>query len=199
MKVIGLTGGIGSGKSTVARFLQEMGAVVIDLDKTGHELLRKETTSYRQVVKAFGKGILATDGEIDRARLGKIVFSNPEALKRLNNIVHPVIDTIVEDSIKENLKKGTKVLVLEAAAMLEAKRQWQADEIWVTIAPEAAVIRRIKERPGYSERIIKARIGSQMTNDERIKKAGVVIENAGTPEELKEKVKAEWEKLLKRL
>jgi dephospho-CoA kinase len=199
MKVIGLTGSIGSGKSTVAGFLGDMGATVINLDKTGHEVLRKGTAAYRQVVKAFGEDILTADGGIDRARLGKIVFSDPEALKRLNNIVHPAIDAVVEDKVKENKRKSVKVLVLEAAAMLESKRQWQADEIWVTVAPEDAVVRRTKDRPDYSESIVRARISSQMTNEQRIKKADVVIENAGTPEELKAKVKVEWEKLLKRL
>ena len=89
MKVIGLTGGIGSGKSTVSRFLAELGAVVIDADKVGHEAFKPDTELWREVVAAFGKQVIAPDGNIDRKKLGEIVFGNPEALSRLNQIMHP--------------------------------------------------------------------------------------------------------------
>jgi dephospho-CoA kinase len=199
MRVIGLTGGIGSGKSTVARLLEGLGAVVVDLDKVGHDVLKKGSGAYRQVVSEFGKGILSADGEIDRARLGKIVFKNPEALNRLNKIVHPAIDAVVEKKIRASRRRGVKVLVLEAAAMLEADRAWQADEIWVTTAPEAAVLARLKERSGYSEAEAETRIHAQLSNKERINRANVVIDNNGTPEELKAKVKLEWDSLQRRL
>ena len=116
--------------------------------------------------------------------------------------MHPAIDEKINDiekGIKESHFQGRKVIVMEAAAMLEAGRAWQADEIWVVTCPETSVISRIKNRPGYSEEVAKSRIHSQMTNEERLKKADVVINNDGTPEELKTKVKTEWEKLLKRL
>ncbi|MFA5308120.1 MAG: dephospho-CoA kinase [Dehalococcoidales bacterium] len=199
MRVIGLTGGIGSGKSTAGRYLAELGAAVMDLDKAGHEVLRQGNKAYRQAVDAFGKDIMAADGGIDRARLGKVVFNDRAALERLNKIVHPAIDEMVAEKIKEYRKQGVKVLVLEAAAMLEAKRAWQADEIWVTAAPEDAVVLRIKDRPDYSVEVVRSRIRSQMTNAERIKKADVLIENGGTPDELKQRVKMEWEKLQERL
>ncbi len=199
MKIIGLTGGIGSGKSTAAQFLKALGAAVIDLDKVGHEVYKKGGGVYPQLLNAFGEGILAADGEIDRTRLGKIVFGSPEALKRLNSIVHPAIDKIVDKATGENRRKGVEVMVLEAAAMLEAERAWQVDEIWVIAAPETAVIQRIKGRSNYNEEVARERIKSQMTNGERFKKANVVIMNDGTPEALKEKVKVEWDNLLKRL
>jgi dephospho-CoA kinase len=202
MKTIGLTGGIGCGKSTVSQYLKELGAVVFDLDKIGHDVIQKNGGAYKHVVAAFGDGIMAEDGEIDRTKLGKVVFNNPEALKRLNSIVHPAIDekikNIVND-IKESRHHGAKVLVIEAAAMLEAGRAWQADEIWVVTCPEESVIGRIKGRPGYDEDVAKSRIRSQMSNDERLKKADVVIPNDGTPEALKAKVAAEWHNLLERL
>jgi dephospho-CoA kinase len=199
MKVIGLTGGIGCGKTTVAQYLKELGAVVYDLDKVGHDVYRKNGGAYLQVLSAFGEGILAADGEIDRLKLGKIVFNNPEALKRLNSIVHPAIDKVIDEGIEEGRKKGVKVMVMEAAAMLEAGRAWQADEIWVVTCPETEVIGRIKNRPGYNEEVIHSRIHSQMSTGERLKNANVVIENDSTPGALQSKVKAEWEKLQRRL
>ena len=199
MKVIGLTGGIGSGKSTAALFLAELGAEVIDLDKAGHEALKKGESAYKKAVREFGEGILDYDGEIDRTRLGRIVFKDREALKRLNTIIHPAIDKAVENKVNESRRKGIKVVVLEAAAMLEAEKTWQVDEIWVTKSSEKTALKRLKERPGYTEAEAKRRIKAQMTDKERIKQADVVINNDGTPEELKARVKAEWGKLLKRL
>ncbi len=198
MKTIGLTGGIGSGKSTVAGYLEELGAVTVDLDKAGHEVLRQDDVRVR-LVNTFGEEILDTGGNIDRQSLGNIVFSNPEALAKLNDIVHPVIDAIVDEKTAKCQQQGVKVLVLEAAAMLEAKRDWQVDELWVTVASEDAVINRIKERSGISEDAIKARITSQMSNEERIKLADVVVDNDGTLEELGDKVAIEWERLQERL
>jgi dephospho-CoA kinase len=199
MKVIGLTGGIGSGKSTAAQYLKSLGATVIDLDKVGHEILKKDGPVYKETLSIFGANILAADGEIDRTKLGKLVFGNPGALKKLNDITHPAIDKRVEDIMNESISLGIKVVVLEAAAMLEAGRSWQADEIWVIAAPEAAVVDRIKNRPDYTEEIARTRIRSQMNNEDRIKKADVAILNNGTLEELKAKVKVEWEKLQRRL
>ena len=199
MKIIGLTGGIGSGKSAAGQFLAELGAEVIDLDKVGHEALKKGSGAYKKAAKEFGEGILDEDGEINRTRLGEIVFKDRTALKRLNQIVHPEIDKTVEKRVSQSRRKGVKVMLLEAAAMLDAAKAWQVDEIWVTIAPEEKVLERLKERSGYSEEEARTRIHSQMRNEERIKRATVVINNDGTLDELKARVKSEWEKLIKRL
>jgi dephospho-CoA kinase len=199
MKVIGLTGGIGSGKSTVAQFLAELGAAVIDLDKVGHDVLKKGGEVYKEVVSEFGRDILATDGEIDRARLGKIVFNNHDALKRLNKIVHPAIDETVKKKIHEYRLQGVKAVVLEAAAMIEAGKTAPTDEIWVTTAPEKAVLQRLKARSGYNAAEAKVRIRAQLENEEKIRQADVVIDTDCSFEELKLRVAAEWDKLLKRI
>ncbi len=199
MKIIGLTGGIGSGKSTVARFLAELGAVIIDLDKVGHEALKPEGKAWRQVVDAFGKGILAPDGEIDRTRLGEIVFKNLAALRRLNRIIHPVIDAIVVEKIAECRRKGVKVVVLEAAAMIESGKTAQVEEIWATVAPEDTVLGRLRERSGYSREKSQARINAQLSNEERIRQTDVIIDTDCTLEELKSRVVKEWQKLQKRV
>ncbi len=199
MKVIGLTGGIGSGKSTVAQFLEELGAVIVDLDKVGHEAIKPGGEAWERIVGEFGKDILTDGGDIDRARLGKLVFNNREALARLNRIVHPVIDTMVNAKIEEYRRVGVDVAVLEAAAMLEAGRASQVDELWVTVAPEATVMNRLVERPDLSEEESKARIRSQMSGEERIRRADVVIDTDCTLDELKNRVTKEWQKLLARI
>ena len=119
MKVIGLTGGIGSGKSTVAQFLAEFGATVMELDKLGHEVLKPGGEVWESVVNEFGRDIVSPSGEIDRARLGKIVFNDPEALARLNRITHPVIDDMVKARLEEYRRQGVDEVVLEAAVLLD--------------------------------------------------------------------------------
>lgn len=198
MKVIGLTGGIGSGKSTVAGFLSGLGAAVIDLDKVGHEVIRPGGQAFERVVREFGEDILNADGDIDRARLGNIVFRNPQALARLNRIVHPAIDKVVEKRVGEYRRQGAKAVVLEAAAILEAGRAAQVDEIWVTVAPEATVLKRLSERSGYSEAESRARLRSQLPAEERIEHADVVIATDCGLDELKARVRKEWDRLMAR-
>ena len=198
MKVIGLTGGIGSGKSTAAYFLAGLGAIVMDLDKVGHEVLKTEGEVRERLVSEFGNRIL-TDGDIDRDKLGGIVFNDREALRRLNRIIHPAIDRAVRVQLDEYRRQGVEVVVLEAAAMVEAGGHAQADEIWVTAAPESAVLKRLSERSGYSEEKSKARIRSQIANEERNKHADVVIDTDCSLDELKDRVAEEWQKMLARL
>jgi len=195
MKVIGLIGGIGSGKSTVAQFLAELGAAVVDLDKVGHEALKPGGEAWERVVNEFGRDVLNVSGDIDRAKLGEIVFKNHEALLRLNHIIHPVIDNMVNARVEEYRRQGASVVVLEAAAMLEAGRASQVDEIWVTVAPEAAVLGRLGERTGLTEQESKARIRAQLSSEERIKHADVVIETDCSFDDLKARVVVEWHKL----
>ena len=198
MKIIGLTGGIGSGKSTVAQFLRESGAVIIDLDKLGHEAIKPGGEAWERIVNEFGKDILTVNGDIDRVKLGSIVFQNHEALSRLNRIVHPVIDAMLNARLEECRRQGVEVVVLEAAVIIESGRNLQVDELWVTTAPETTVIDRITERPDYTEESSRTRIRSQLTNEERIKYADIVINNDGPLDELKAKVLIEWEKFLRR-
>lgn len=199
MKVIGLTGGIGTGKSTVSRFLAKLGAVTMDLDKVGHEALKPGGEAYKKIISEIGGDILTADGEIDRTRLGQIVFKDREALQRLNGILHPIIDDIINTRLKEYKRQGVKVVVLEAAAMLESGRTGQFDEIWVTIAPVETALGRLTNRPGFSEEEAKKRIQSQLSGEEKLKHADVVIDTACTFKELKEKVRAEWQKLQERI
>ncbi|HEY41704.1 MAG TPA: dephospho-CoA kinase [Dehalococcoidia bacterium] len=195
MKVIGLTGGIGSGKSTVSRMLAELGAVVLDADKVGHEAYQPGTKVWNEVVAAFGQEVVAADGSVDRKKLGAIVFGDPAALERLNGIMHPRMHEMMADRIEEYRRQGVKVVVLEAAILLEAGWTPLVDEVWLTVASESAVVQRAKERTGLPEEQIRSRIRSQLSNEERKKQASVVISNDGSLDELRAKVAELWEGL----
>ncbi len=195
MKVIGLTGGIGSGKSTVSQFLAELGAVILNADEIGHEAFKPNTEIWRKVVAAFGRQILTSDGNIDRKKLGEIVFGNAESLSRLNQIMHPRMYALVKAQLEEYRRQGTRVVVLEAPLLQEAGWTSLVDEVWVTTAPEATVLKRLEERTRLSQAESLTRIHSQLPSEERVRHADVVINTDCDLDELKSKVKELWQRL----
>ena len=199
MKVIGLTGGISSGKSTVSQFLAEPGAVIINADEIGHEAFKTDTELWHAVVSAFGKQIVAPDGAIDREKLGAIVFSNPEALARLNRIMHRRMRDVVKAQLEEYRQQGASVVVLEAPLLLEAGWTSLVDEVWVATAPKATVLKRLREQTGLSESESLARLRSQLPDKERLKHADVVIDTDCSLGELKARVKQLWQELKARI
>jgi dephospho-CoA kinase len=197
MKIIGLTGGIGSGKSTVAQLLAKLGAVILEADKMGHEVLQS-TAVKQEIVSAFGEEVLAPDGAIDRKKISSKVFGNPEALSTLNNIVHPRMYEKTVSKFDEYRRLGAEVVVLDAPLLIEAGITSLVDEIWVTYAPEATVLERIRTRSGLSSEETLARIRAQLTQDKRRKYADVIIDTDCTLEELEQKVKILWDELRSR-
>jgi dephospho-CoA kinase len=197
MKIIGITGGIGSGKSIVSSILAGLGAVVIDTDKLGHEAFRNGTETWRRVVAAFGEGILASDGEIDRRKLGEIVFADPVKRTQLNEIMHPAVHEMVVARLEELRQCGTEVVVLEVPLLIEGATDLRPllDEIWVAAATEEAVLARLQTRNGIARESALARIHSQMPLEEKKKHADVIIDNDGTLEELRAQVAAAWHRL----
>lgn len=195
MKVIGLTGGMGSGKSKFAGFLAELGAVVIDADRLGHEALAPGTGVWRELVAAFGKTILNPAGEVDRRRLAEIVFADNAALEKLNRITHPPILRMVQEQLEEQRRRGTKVVVVEAPLLVEAGWRSFIDEVWVVTASETTILKRLKKRGGLSENQMRARISAQVPDSERLKHADVVINNEGSPGELSATARKLWERL----
>jgi dephospho-CoA kinase len=194
--VIGLTGGIGSGKTTAAEILAGLGAVVIDADKIGHEIYRPGTEGFRRVVEAFGPHIVAADGTIDRGALGAIVFADPKALARLNALVHPLIgDEIRRRITAARAADPRRPIVVEAAIMLEAG--WRFfDRIWlVTAAPETAITRAIVTR-GHTRAEVERRLAAQMPDAERRRFAHLVLENDGTLGDLQARVEEAWRTLV---
>ena len=191
MFVIGLTGGIGAGKTQVSKFLQGRGATVINADLVGHEAYLPHTETWREVVSAFGEGILDDEERIDRRKLGAIVFSDPAHLQRLNSIVHPRIYAMIQDRIESLAKDGVEVVVVEAALLIEAKWTPLADEVWVVTAPQEQVLSRLTGRGMSSEQAL-ARIESQMSQDERATHADAIIENALGIYELESSIAETW-------
>ena len=191
--IIGLTGGIASGKSTVASTLGTWGAYVIDADKLGHNAYISGTQAFTDVVTAFGDDIIGADGEVDRRSLGGKVFGNPERLKKLTDIVWPAIMRTAEQEIAsakaENLNR---VVVLEAAVLIEADWLNLVDQVWVTVVEPSVAIERASARDGVDAAAVQARIDAQLSNDERIAKAHDVIHNSGDQDHLIEQLRQLW-------
>lgn len=200
MTVIGLTGGIASGKSTAAALLKSYGAIVIDADRVGHRVYEPGTNGFQAVVNEFGHDLVAADGTINRQLLGGKVFGDPAQMKRLTDIVWPEIRRLAAEEIEDLRKRGeTAPIVLEAAVMIEANWMDLADEIWVvTVSPEVAR-ERLMTRNGLTEAQAQSRIDSQLSNKERLQYADVKIDNSGTLEQFEQRVEREWKRLLKRI
>lgn len=200
MITIGLTGGIGTGKTAVSAMLQELGAAIVDADKLGHEAYLPNTDCWRAVVEAFGRDILKADDEIDRRKLGAIVFSDPLQLGRLNAIVHPRIKAMAVERFNQLAAQGVKVAVLEAAVLIEANWVEIVDELWVATADEDVCVRRVQARNNLPEAAVRARIRSQLPTSERVKHAQVVLENNGDLDQLRRRVEQVWaERILSRI
>ena len=193
MKIIGLTGGIGSGKSTVAGFLEELGAMVLDADKIGHDILQTNTEVQQGIVEYFGKQVLDTQGQISRKKLADIVFKDRESLKKLNLITHPHIHRRIQGELDAYQKQGVQVVVIDAPLLIEAGWSTRADETWVTIAPKETIIERLEKR-GLSREDILARMNMQRLPEERMKAAKIAINTNVPLEDLKKAIIDLWKK-----
>ena len=192
MFIIGLTGGIGTGKTQVAKSLEELGAAVVNADLLGHEIYKPQTEGWREVAAAFGERVVGPDGEIDRRALGGIVFSDEDALRRLNAITHPRIYALAAERLDALKRQGAGAAALEAALLIEAQWTGLVNEVWVVTSPEADVIERLRERNGMDADTARARIRSQMPQAERAARADAVLENSGSLEELAADVRKLW-------
>ena len=200
MRVLGLTGGIASGKSTAAAQLKELGVIVLDADRYGHRVYEPDTPGFHAVVNEFGHDIVGEDGEIDRRILGGKVFGAPDQLKRLTDIVWPVIRQFATAEISELRESDPEtVIVLEAAVLIEAEWQDLADEVWVVHVDPDAAKQRLMDRNNLDADAAQARIDSQITNEERLEHADVDIANGGSVDEFIAALDSEWEQLQERI
>lgn len=191
--IIGLTGGIASGKSTVAQALGDRGAYIIDADKLGHTAYLAGSGAFDQVVAAFGTDIVADDGEIDRRKLGGKVFGNEAALRQLTDIVWPSIRAMAEKDIADAQRSAPeRIVVLEAAVLIEADWLDLADQIWVTVVKPAVAIERACARDNLSEDAVRTRLDAQLSNDERGSYADHVIDNSSDEAHLLAQVESLW-------
>lgn len=194
-KVIGLTGSIGSGKSTVARLMEKMGACVFDTDEIAHELYRPGKQVWNDIIHSFGRQILGADGRIDRRLLGDIVFRDAAALKRLNSIIHPVVLARVKEIIEVCRSRDEAVALLEVPLLIEAGWTDIVDEVWVVVASREKVLERLKKQRGFDEDEFDARLHSRLPDVSLKKYADVVIVNDGSRTNLKKQIEIQWQRL----
>lgn len=197
--IVGLTGGIVSGKSTVASMFKDLGAEIIDVDKLGHQVILPHKPAWTKIIKLFGKDILRDDLIINREKLGKIVFADIDLLKKLNKITHPEIKKLIKKKInliRDKAQDQEKIIMIDAALIYETKINKLMDKIIVVYIEEEQQIKRLNKRNNLSRNEALQRIKSQMPIKEKIKMADYVIGNNGTIDETKEQVEKIWENLV---
>ncbi len=188
--VIGLTGNIATGKSVVRRMLEQLGAYTIDADMLAHRAIAKGAPGYQAVIDTFGKWILDANGEINRERLGRVVFSDPEALKKLEAIVHPLVFQAIDVMVR---RASQPIVVIEAIKLLETDLRFACDAIWVIHAPTDVQLERLMQKRQMSREDALRRIQVQTPQQEKIAQAHVAIENRGSYEELWKEVSRHWQ------
>ena len=196
MKIIGLTGGIASGKSTVATELRKQNVPVFDADEVSRNAVAKGSKGLALVAEAFGAEYLTADGEMDRAKISQLVFSDKEALKTLEGILHKIVWDEAEAFLAEVREQKAKLAVLDVPLLIETKWHERVDLVWLVAVSKEQQIKRAMIRSGMTEEEVKARIAAQMSLEDKKKFADVVLDNSGALEETLEQVHKELAKLL---
>ena len=194
MVVVGLTGGIGSGKSTVAALLGARGAVVVDADAIARDVVAPGMPGYRAVVDRFGPAVVAADGSLDRQAVADRAFDDPAALADLNDIVHPAVRAAIDDRLGA-LRSGDDVVVLEIPLLVESGRSYGAAALIVVDCPEEIALQRLVEIRGMGQPDALRRMAAQISRADRVAAADLVIDNSGSLEELEAEVVALWRRL----
>ena len=196
MHRVGLTGGIGAGKSTAAEMLRKLGAYVVQADRLGHETYARGGSARRLVIERFGNGILSDNGDVDRASLARIVFGDNKERVALEGIVWPEIRKLISIRLAEAEASGAEVAVVEAAILLEAGWEDLFDQVWTVEAPSDVVRTRLMARQSMSASEADARLAAQLTSADRTARSSLVIENTGTVDELRSTVTAAYKNLV---
>lgn len=187
--IIGLTGNIATGKSVVRKMLEHQGAYGIDADALGHRAIAKDAPGYQSVIGEFGRWILGPDEQVDRSKLARIVFADPNALKRLEAIVHPLVRQAVDVLVRRSTQP---VIVIEAIKLLESPIRQACDSLWVTYSPPEVQLVRLMQKRGMTEEAARQRIAAQPSQEEKMAAANVVIRNEGSFEDIWRQVQAAW-------
>jgi len=190
--VIGLTGNIATGKSVVRKMLEHLGAYGIDADALGHRAIAKDAPGYKPVLDTFGKWILAPDGQIDRGKLARVVFADPDALNQLEAIVHPLVRRAIDILIRRSTQK---VIVVEAIKLLEGPLRQACDTVWVTYTQKPTQISRLTKKRGLSVAVAHQRVNSQPSQVEKVKAANTVVQNEGSFDDTWQQVTKAWKEL----
>ncbi len=190
MKLVGLTGGIASGKSTVAAILKQLGAAVINADELSREVVQPERDAWKEIVKTFGADILQQDKTLDRKKLRTIVFDNPEARKKLEAIIHPKVRALAEERIRELAAAGRSIIVYEVPLLFEGQLHHWLRPVILVACDINTQKKRLRDRDHLTATEAQRHIGAQMSLEEKRKLADYVIENTGSLEDLKQEVKS---------
>jgi dephospho-CoA kinase len=191
--VIGLTGNIATGKSVIRKMLEHLGAYGIDADALGHRAIARDAPGYRPVLEMFGRWVLGDDDQIDRLKLARVVFSDPQALTQLEAIVHPLVRQAVDMLIRRSTQQ---VIVLEAIKLLESPLRQGCDSIWVAYAPPEIQLARLMQKRGFTEEIARQRITAQSAQEEKLTAANIIIRNDSSFEETWRQVLTAWKQQL---
>ncbi len=188
MQVIGLTGGIATGKSTVSAILKKAGAEIIDADRIAREVVKKGLPAYREIVENFGETVLLSNGEINRSVLGDLIFNDPRKKQLLNRIVHPHVRRETNRQLKDMEKSSPDTIaVLDIPLLFETEMHKDLSEVIVVYAPEHIQVERLMKRDNISEADAVARVRSQMPIEEKKKRATIVIDNSGTMQDTRKR------------
>lgn len=194
---LGLTGGLGSGKSRVAEALAGLGAAVVDADQLAREAVAPGTPGWRAVIAAFGREYLLPDGSLDRRKLGRLVFAEPEARRRLEAIVHPEVRRLLQARAEILEKAGAQVVVLEIPLLYEAGFEVEVDKVAAVYAPVEVRVARTMARDGLGAEEVHRRLAAQLSGEEQARRADYVIDNSGAWEETQRQVERLWEEILR--
>jgi len=193
-RLIGLTGGIGTGKSTVSAMLRGLGAAVVDADEGARAVVEPGTPGLRAVAEEFGPGVLAPDGRLDRAALAEIVFRDPERRARLNAITHPLVGAWAAERSAEAIVRGARIVVHDVPLLFENQRQGQFERVILVYAPDEVAVRRLLEK-GMTEEQARARIAAQMPIEEKRRLADYVVDNSDGLPDTERQVRELWRQL----
>lgn len=197
MKIIGLTGGIASGKSTAARIMKGLGAVIIDSDQIARRVVEPGTPAWQDIVEYFGPEILEPDSSLNRVKLGLHVFSDPGALLKLNEITHPRIIEAIQGELQQiKAINSEAVVVLEVPLLYETKMDSLCDAVWVVWVDRETQIDRLMARDGISHEEAVKRIDSQLSLDEKARRADVLIDNSGDGREMQEEIRRNFRRMV---
>jgi dephospho-CoA kinase len=199
MYIIGLTGGIASGKSTVSAMLAELGACIVDADKIARDIVAPKQPAWQEIVARFGDEIILADGSMNRALLGEIVFKDQSERAWLENITHPYIRSQMQDDINKAQDRGCAIVILDVPLLIESGWQSQTDEVWVVYVEEQVQLSRLMSRNGLSAAQAMARVKAQMSLNEKIQYADVVIDNNKDIHEVRSQVNKLWYELSKKV
>lgn len=193
--ILGVTGGIASGKSTVTKIFRSLGAAVVSADGLAREAVRPGSATLRQLVERFGRDILLADGTLDRKTLARTIFADPRARAALNRITHPAIAALADRRLRELDRQGAPLVVYEAPLLFEAGAEGRVDAVLVVRVEERLQLQRLMERDGLGEGEARARIAAQMPQEEKAARADFVIDNSGSPVETEARVRELFRRL----